>query len=65
MLADKSLAWLSSERLYQHLRQMQILTANKWTPVREPYGRVRGRIEGAVGDASPLRRPIVSCNLDP
>ena len=31
MLADRSLAWLSSERLYQ-----QILTVNNWTEVRDP-----------------------------
>jgi hypothetical protein len=26
---------------------MQMLTANYWTKVRDPYERVRGRIEGA------------------
>lgn len=44
---------------------MQILTANHWTEVRDPYGRVRGRIEGAEGDGNPIGRPTVSTNLDP
>jgi hypothetical protein len=34
MLADRSLVWLSSERLCQHLRQKQILTANHQTVPR-------------------------------
>ena len=44
---------------------MQILTANHWTEVRDPYGRVRGRIEGTEGDGNPIGRPTVSTNLDP
>ena len=38
MLADRSQVWLSSERFYQHLRQMQILTAiglSPGTPMEE------------------------------
>ena len=62
VLVDRSLAWLSSEMLYQQLRQMQTLTDNHWTQVRNPYGRVRRQKEGAVGDANPLRRPIISSN---
>ena len=66
MLADRSLAWLSSERLYQQLtEQMQILTANHCTEIEEPYGRVRGRLEGAERDDNPIGRPTVSTNLDP
>jgi hypothetical protein len=44
---------------------MQILTANHWTENGDPYGRVRGRIEGAEGDGNPIGRPRVSTNLDP
>jgi hypothetical protein len=49
VLVDRSLAWLTSERIYQHLRQTQILTANHWTEIGNPYGRVRGRTETAEG----------------
>jgi hypothetical protein len=44
---------------------MQILRINHWTEVGDPYGRVRGRIEGAEGDGNPIGRPTVSTNLDP
>ena len=44
---------------------MQILTANHWTEVKGPYGRVRGRIEGEEGDGNPIGRPTLSTNLDP
>jgi hypothetical protein len=44
---------------------MQILTADHQTEVREPYGRVRGRIEGTEGDGNPIGRPTVSANTDP
>jgi hypothetical protein len=32
---------------------MQILTANLWTEVGDPYGRVRGRTEKLKGMATP------------
>jgi len=32
--------------------------------VRDPYGRVRGRIEGPQGDGNPTGRSIASTNLD-
>ena len=44
---------------------MQILTPNHWTEVWDPYGRIRGRIEGGEWDANPIGRPKVSTNLDP
>jgi hypothetical protein len=57
VLADRSLAWLSSERLYQQLiEQMQILTAKHWTEDRDPYGSVRKRSEGTEQDRKPLGR---------
>jgi hypothetical protein len=42
---------------------MQILRDNLKTG--DPYGRVRGRIEGAEGDENPKERPTVSIYLDP
>jgi hypothetical protein len=62
VLADRS---LSSERLYQHLTERNKDTANYWTELRDPYGRVRGRIEGAVRDCSPIGRTTVSTNQTP
>jgi hypothetical protein len=44
---------------------MQILTAIHWTEVGEPYGRVRGRIEGAEGDGNPIGRKTSSTNPEP
>jgi hypothetical protein len=38
---------------------MQTLIVKHWTEVRDLYGRVRGRIEGSEGVATPLGRPIV------
>ena len=43
---------------------MQILIANHWTEVRDPYG-TWGQIEGAEGDGDPIGRKTVSTNLDP
>ena len=65
MLRDRSLAWLSSERPYQQLTEMDVDTPNHWTEVRDPYGGIRGRIEGAEGEGDPIGRPAVSTNLDP
>jgi hypothetical protein len=42
--ADRSLARLSSERLYQQLTETDVATANHWTEVGDLYGRARGRI---------------------
>jgi hypothetical protein len=44
---------------------MQIVRTKHWTKVRDPYGRVRAKIEGAEGDGNLIRRPTVSTNLDP
>jgi hypothetical protein len=43
---------------------MQIFRDNHWSEVRDPYGRVRGRIEGAEGDGNLIGRPTVLTNLD-
>jgi len=43
---------------------MQILTADHWTEVGDPCGRVRGRIEEDEGDSNPIGKPTVSTNLD-
>jgi hypothetical protein len=44
---------------------MQILIAKHRTEVRDPYGRVRGRIEGTEGDGNLVVRPKVLTNPDP
>jgi hypothetical protein len=44
---------------------MQIITANNWTEVGEPYETVKGRIKGAEGGGKSIRRPTGSTNLDP
>jgi hypothetical protein len=36
-----------------------------WIEVVEPYGRVRGRIDGTEGDGNPIGRPTESTNPDP
>jgi hypothetical protein len=41
---------------------MQIPKTKHGVDVGNPYGRVRGRIEGAEGDGSPIERPTVSVN---
>jgi hypothetical protein len=41
---------------------MQILTANHWTEVRDPYGRVRVSFEETEGDGNAIGRPTVSTN---
>ena len=52
VLANRSLAWLSCERLCQHLTKMQILTANHQMEPRDSNIRVRGRTERAEGDGN-------------
>jgi hypothetical protein len=38
---------------------MQIFTANHFTEVGDPFGRVMGRIEGPEGNGNPIGRPTV------
>jgi hypothetical protein len=57
---------LSSERLYQQVTETDtILTANHWTEVGDPYGRVKGRIKETGGNGNPIGRQTVSTILDP
>jgi hypothetical protein len=42
---------------------MQVLTHNHWTEVKDPYGGIGGRIEGAEGEGDPIGRLSVSTNL--
>jgi hypothetical protein len=44
---------------------MQTLTVNNWIEVRDQYGRVRGRTEGAEGDCNPIGRTTMPTNIDP
>ena len=48
VLVHYSLSWLSSQRLYQHLTEI-----DADTKVKDPYGRIRGRIEATEGDGTP------------
>jgi hypothetical protein len=43
---------------------MQILTADHWTEMGDPDGRVRGRIGDAEGVCNPIGRTRVSTNPD-
>ena len=47
------------------MRQMQIITANHWTEVRDPYGRGKVRIERPEADVNPIGRTTVSTKSDP
>jgi hypothetical protein len=42
---------------------MQTPTDKHWKEVRDPYGRVRGRIEDPEGNRNPTGRPTMSTNL--
>ena len=44
---------------------MQILTANDWTEVSYPYGRVRERSKGAKVDCNPIGRTMELSNQIP
>jgi hypothetical protein len=44
---------MASERLNQQLTETDADTANHWTEVSDPYGRIRGKTEGTKGMASP------------
>ena len=64
MLADRSLARLSSKRFYQQLTETHADTASHWTEVGDPYGRVRRRIANAEEDGNPIGRPTIPTNPD-
>lgn len=59
MLVDRSLIWLSSERLCQHLTKTG---AKHWTEIVDINTRVREKAEGAGGDCNPIERTTVSSN---
>jgi hypothetical protein len=44
---------------------MQIFTAKHWAELRDPYGKIRGRTEGAEGDCNPIGRKTISTNWTP
>jgi len=44
---------------------MQMPVDKHWREVRDPFERIRGRIEGPQGNGNPTGRPIVSTNMDP
>ena len=65
MLADSSLACLSSERFYQQLTETDELTVNSLTEDRDYYGRDRRRTEEAEWDGNPIGRATVSISQNP
>ena len=44
---------------------MQILTANHWLEVGDPYGGVEGKTKGTERDCNHIVRTTVSTDLDP
>ena len=62
MLADRSLAWLSTERLHQKLTETNAETYSQLIGLRlgDLYRRDRGRTEGAQGDCNPIERITLS-----
>lgn len=57
MLADRNLAWLSSERLYPVLTETDAETQSQTLDrAGESYGRVGGRTEGLEGDRNSTGR---------
>jgi hypothetical protein len=59
-------SWLSFERYYQQLAETNVNTySQSLVEVGDPFGRVRGRSEGAEGDCNPIGRTTVPTNLDP
>ena len=66
MLADRNLAWLSSERLYQHLTEADADTYSQpLDDLRNHNGRVRGRTKAAEGDCSPIERTTITTHWTP
>ena len=66
VLADRNLAWLSSERLDQQLTETEADThtqALDWGHA-DFYERVRGGVEGAEEDCNSIGRSTASTNLD-
>lgn len=56
MLADSSLACLSSERFSLHFTETN---ADTYSQTLEPYERVRGSIEGAEREGKPIERATI------
>ena len=64
MLADRSIAWLTSKRLYKHLNETDVNRVYNWIKFEDCNGRVRGSNEKSEGDNNPRRKPTVPINLD-
>jgi hypothetical protein len=59
---QRSLAWLSFEKLYQQLTETDTYT---YSQPLDLCRRVGGRIEGVEGTGNPVERPTGSTDLDP
>ena len=64
MLVDRSLVWLSSERLCPHLTKTDEGASNHWTDPGDPNGRVRGKTE-ELKRRFPIGGTPVSTNWTP
>jgi hypothetical protein len=63
VLADRSLAWWYSERLYQHLTETDAdIHSQSMNWAHEPLWKSQGRTEGAEGDGNPIGRTTVLTN---
>jgi hypothetical protein len=63
VLAERSLIWMSLERLCQRLtNKMRMLAANHWTEYSSLMGGVRARTEGAE-DVCPISTNHILQNL--
>ena len=59
-----SLAWVSSERLYQQLTETDADTAKHWPKAREPHGKIKRRIEGTEEDGNSKEKLKPPMNMD-
>jgi hypothetical protein len=53
LLAERSLAWLYSERLYQQLNKTDADTAKHWTEVRTPMEELEEGLKELKGMETP------------
>jgi hypothetical protein len=60
---SKAALWDALHNIW--LSQIQLSTDKHWMEVRNPYGRVRGRIEGPQRDDTSTGRPTLTTNLEP
>jgi hypothetical protein len=60
--AERSLIWLSPERLCQSFTKKRMLATNHWTEHQVPNRGVRERTEGVEGVRNLIGNPTISTN---